>query len=278
MTANSSPSITAYWRTVNPAHAIQRAAIVLSFSEELTSVVIKRIVDALRDHMTRLGLSTEQPVNTVLFKVQPGAEPETVSGTQSGTAFQRVQAGNVIQSLTVTSDTIRFETHSYTRWVAFIEQFAVIAGAALPIVEQVTKVKSLALEYVDFFYGAEPGTPDAMQIIDKASEYISRKAFSRRAPWHSHTGWFEQETASTRRLVNVDLTANDAQGPDGLRRAITIRTYEADQIFDMDHPNAPNLATTEAVIASLESIHVSLKRRLRGILTRDASTMISLGN
>lgn len=273
-----SPAIASQWRTINPAHAIQRAAIVLTFSEELTSVLLRRVVDAVRPSASAIGLTKEVAINSALFQITPGAAIEAQPATQSGTAFQRMQGDNVLESFSVTTEAVRFETNTYTRWVAFKEQFEPFLRAVLPLIALASQVKSLALEYHDFFYAVHEGPADAQLIVDRQSPVIVRKAFSRRSPFHSHAGWFDNETASSKRLVNVDLTVADVEGPMGVRRAVMIRTHEAETITELASSRAVELLDVHSAVQLLDTLHVSLKRRLRDVLTRDCAAMISLGH
>lgn len=273
-----SPAIASQWRTINPAHAIQRAAVVLTFSEELTSVLLRRVVDAVRAQASGIGLTKEVPINQALFQITPGAAIEAQPATQSGTAFQRMQGDNVLEALSVTTEAVRFETNTYTRWVAFKEQFEPFLRAVMPLIALASQVKSLALEYNDFFYAVHEGSADVQLIVDRQSPFIVKKAYSRRSPFHSHAGWFENETGASRKLVNVDLSVTDANGPMGVRRAIMIRTHEAETIIDFMSERAAQLLDTDIAVQLLDTLHVSLKRRLRDVLTRDCAAMISLGH
>jgi len=271
-------SLPPQWQTINPAHAIQSASAIVTFSEEITSFVVKRLSDALRTDAQALGLIKEEPINMMLFQLQPGGVAQTKPSTQAGTTFQRVQGSNVVQSLSVTTQALRLDTFAYTRWIAFREQMDKFLTKAMPLVAQASQVNSIALEYVDFFYATDAGSADAQLIIDRGSDLIARKAFNRRSPFHSHSGWFESETAVGRRLVNIDVTVNDAAGPVGIRRAITIRTHESEQVIDLASVKAAEFLDASVILAAMDVLHVSLKKRRRSVLTRDAAAMISLGN
>jgi uncharacterized protein (TIGR04255 family) len=276
--AAAGPSVEAYWATINPAHAVQTAAAVITFAEEVTSFVVKRIVDALRPEAHKFRLFKEDKVNTVVFQIKPGGAMEKPAENQTGIAFQETLGAGVLQALTVTTESIRFETSSYTRWVAFREQLFHFLKVALPIVSQSTPVSAIGLEYTDFFYARNEGAADVGLIIDKGSRLIAARAFRRRDPFHSNSGWFDQETVGGRHLVNVDLAVNDAAGPDGIRRAITLRTFESEQVLDPTSDRALELTQADLVLLGMDRLHDSLKRRVGETLTRDAVRMISLNS
>lgn len=265
------------WQTGNPAHAIQRAAAVLTFPEALPSFVIGRTIDAVRPIAFSYALLKEEPVSSVLFQIGPGGAQQTAATSQEGSSFQQMLGAQITQSFNVTKDAIRFETATYTRWIAFRTQLASFLEAALPVLSQSTPIGSIGLEYVDFFYAAASGAEDVGLILDNQSQLMARRAFRKRDPFHAHSGWFDTKPTGGRNLINVDVTVADSNGPVGLRRTITVRTYEAEQISDL---NGRGLALTEAQVAlqSLDALHVSLKERLSHILTRDAKNMISLGS
>lgn len=266
------------WATINPAHAVQKASAIVAFNEEITSFTVKKVVDAVREEARKAGLVKEEPVNTVVFQITPGTGAHAASNDNVGTTFQDVQGAIVVSSLTITNTAIRFETSSYSRWIAFREQFYIFVNKCLPILSQTVPVKQIAVEYVDFFYARAPGSPDAGLVIDRKSPSISSKAFNRREPFHSHSGWFEGSGTPSKKLINIDVTVSDANGPDGLRRTITVRTFEAEQIDDPFSIRSAELANPENILSGLDVLHLALKGKLADVLTRDARAMISLGN
>lgn len=270
------PAATSLWSTINPAHAIQRASAILTFGEEVPSLVVNRMVDALRSSAHLYGMIKEDPINAMFFQLGQGLMPQTTPTTFEGVSFQQMHGPNIVQSLNVQKESIRFDTFGYTRWAAFREQVAQFIKQSMPIIEQTVSMKSVALEYVDFFYAKNEGNADVVPIIDRKSEMLVRQAFQRRSPFHSHSGWFEKEGVASRRLVNVDITVNDALGPIGLRRAITIRTHEAEQVKEGGFDRALELVQPESILAVMDEMHVSLKKRIASVLTSDARAMISL--
>lgn len=250
----------------------------ITFPEEVPSFLVSRVVEAVREGTREYGLIKEENVNSAIIKIGPGAIPQPPTTSQEGTSFQDVRGGQVVQSLNVTRQAMRFENSVYTRWRPFREQMATFLNAALPILAQSTPVHSVGVEYIDFFHAVSEGPEDAGLIIDNQSQLIAKRAFRRRDPFHSHSGWFDADTGISRRLVNVDVTVGDAQGPVGQRRTITIRTFEAEQVSDAASSRALELTLPERVLSTMDDLHVSLKERLGHILTRDARKMISLGS
>ena len=266
-----------HWRTINPAHAIQRAAAVVTFPENIPSFVVNRTVEAARSVAAVYGLSKEDPVSTTLLQIGPGGAQQAAPMVQEGIAFQRMEGAQVLQSFSVTKQSIRFETMAYTRWAAFRDQVANLFGAALPVLAQSTPVRSIELEYIDFFYAAGAGAENVGLIIDNQSKLIAQRAFRRHDPFHAHSGWFEERPAGGQNLINVDVNVADANGPVGLRRTITIRTYEAEQVADLASRGL-ELTAIDAVLKGMDELHISLKGRLGHILTNGAKNMISFGN
>lgn len=195
---------------------------------------------------------------------------------QEGVAFQELQGAQVTQALHITRQSIRFESTNYTRWVAYRSQIESLLEMVLPFFSQVTPISVVGLEYVDFFFAVAEGPEDVGLVIDNQSHLIAKRAFRRRDPFHTHSGWFESRPSGGQNLVNVDVTVADANGPIGLRRTISIRTFEAEQVGERQDRGV-QLSSTDAALAELDQLHVSLKGRLSSILTRDAQSMISLG-
>ena len=144
---------------------------------------------------------------------------------------------------------------------------------ALPLVGDAVGIQQISLEYTDLFWARGPGTPDVGMIVDPHSQSICGRSFNPVEPWHSHSGWFEA-AGEQRRLVNVDVSVADLNGPPGLRRVVTIRTLEALLARDADDGLLP--AVEQAVMDGFDALHASLKERLRSVLTNGAATMISL--
>lgn len=272
------PGLGQLWQTINPAHAIQRAVVTLSFSEQISSLVVTRILNAVRPVAREIGLVKEAPLNTSMIQIGPSGVQHTPPATQTGVSLQDVRGEQVAHAFNVTRDALVFETNAYTRWAAFIEFIEILIKPSLPIIADVVTLHSVGVEYFDFFFAVNEGAEDVGLIIENQSQLIPKRAFRRRMPFHSHSGWFEREAADGRRLVNVDVTVADGVGPFGVRRTVTIRTFEAEQIPDANSPRATTLAHVPLVIEVLGDLHRSLKGRLAHLLTREAKSMISLGS
>lgn len=274
---SSAPGAATFWTPLHGSHAIQVAAATLTFAEPITSFIVARISDAVRAHAKQAGLVKEETVKVTAFEVAAGQAPKAVNVSDHGMKFSEVVGGVIPRALVITPEAIRFETQSYTRWVAFQSFLMSIMDGALPIIANSVAIGQISLEYIDMFIALVPGDQDAGMILDRRSDSIATKAFRRRDPWHSHSGWFERITPESRRLINVDVNVLDANGPDGERRAVTIRTLETEQILQPMSQRAKDLSEVPALLALFDELHDELKIRLRDVLTRDARSMISLG-
>jgi uncharacterized protein (TIGR04255 family) len=220
----------------------------------------------------------EEPVNSMLMQLGPGGAATTSPIHHEGTSFQNVRGDQTIIGLNITKQSIRFETGIYTRWAAFFDQLSSILYSILPILSQSTTMQSVGLEYIDFFYAILEGPEDVGLILDNQSGLIAKRAFRKRDPFHTHSGWFTAETANSRNLINVDLTVADAKGPAGVRRTISVRTFEAEHVSSIHGPRAVELMALAPVMQAMDRLHHSLKTHLDSVLTRDAKAMISLGS
>lgn len=273
---NDAPLLSQRWKTINPAHAIQRASVIMTFPEQLPSFLINRAVSAARVEAQKIGLVKEEAVNSSIIQIGPGGAQSASPMTQEGSVFQAVQGGQVVQSLQITKQEVRFESSRYVRWIAFKNQFSALMSQILPVLSQATGVQSIAVEYVDFFLAAFEGAEDAGLIIDNQSQFVAKRAFRRRDPFHTHSGWFDSETVTSKRLINVDVTVADQSGPVGVRRTITIRTFEAEHVTNPAGGRGSELMEIEPLLQAVDVLHMSLKERLGHLLTRDAQRLISL--
>ena len=275
--SNTRPAAAAVWQPSAGAHAIQRASAIVTFSEAIPTFAAGKLSSAIRNAARELGMVREEPVHATLVEIRPGAAPRATEAELVGTQFQDIRGTNIAQSVAVTTTGVRFETSVYTRWVAFREQLLALLAPSYPVIEQSVRVGQVALEYVDMFYAINPGPADAQMLLDRKSHLIAARAFSRLGQWHSHCGWFEEETEVKRHLVNTDVTVADATGPVGTRRTISIRTHEAEILLEPQSDRSEYLSQIEPAFACFDKLHVTLKRRLADVLTIDARNMISLG-
>ncbi|OUC15761.1 MAG: hypothetical protein B0A82_05140, partial [Alkalinema sp. CACIAM 70d] len=183
-----------------------------------------------------------------------------------------------VDRMMVEKNSIRLDSLSYSRWAGFSDKLSALLKL-LPVYTEGVSIQQVALEYVDVFVALEPGEADCSLILDPASDCISPRAFHATTEWHSHTGWFEDFNADIHRtLVNVDVTVANANTPEGVRRAISIRTHQALQ-FSMSEgaENAAGQLKEEDVLTIFGQIHVALKDRFGALLTPEAKELISLG-
>ena len=273
------PTIQQVWATINPAHAIQRVSAALVFSEEIPFFTVKKLADAIRVWAASQGMTQEAPLNTMLIAVAAGGIPQAKSDGQQGTLFQQQQAGNLVQQVMLAREMINLTSMAYVRWVGFRDQLAALLRLVAPIVELSVELRQVTLEYVDVFYARDPGPANAGLILNGSSRVLNSQAFSRLDPFHSNSGWFKK-VGQERHLINADIAASDADGPPGRRRMVTVRTLEAIVAEPQDaNANATAIvANADLLLSSFNALHVSLKKRISAILTKEAAAMISLGS
>jgi hypothetical protein len=269
------------WAPIHGTHAIQVASAIVTFSEALTSLPWRRAVAAARKSALDLGLAEEAARQSIFLQFAPGAPPAQIpapGGEEAGLEFfRRGEAQSLSDRLTVDASSLRLDTWTYTRWVGFNEKIKTSFGGVIPIFQDAVSIKSVALEYVDVFIAPSSGSPDCSLLVNRGSEYLSKKAFQVDREWHSHGGWFEGESNERRVLVNADVTVGDANTPMGTRRSVSIRTHEATQFLSsrLDDVSV-EAAMLEEILMLLDNHHVSLKARLGDIITPQAAAMISL--
>jgi hypothetical protein len=150
--------------------------------------------------------------------------------------------------------------------------------SVLPIYLDAVVMAGVALEYTDVFFWSEEGNADCSEILNLESPLVASGAAQPLGLWHSHTGWFDHGTSGQRILANADVTIADAMTPEGVRRAINIRTHESSQFLTgagddlLDQSGNQNI-----VMAILMKHHDTLKNRLSSMLTYSGRDLISLG-
>lgn len=272
------------WRPANPAHAIQSVFGVVVFAQPVTSLIWKRVADQVKQVASELNLPETGDVQAFMMKIEAGAAPSVAQGEAGIEYFRRPQhtpppgTSPFVDRVAVDKNSIRLDSLAYTRWVGFSEKLATLLKL-LPSFAEAVSIRQIGLEYVDVFVATQEGDVDCSAILNADSDCISGRAFHPTTEWHSHTGWFEDFNMDIHRtLVNVDVTVANANTPEGVRRAISIRTHQALQ-FSMSE-NAENAASelnAESVLTIFNDIHLALKDRFGALLTPDAKEMISLG-
>ena len=268
------------WVPVNGSHAIQMAYASIAFAQPVTAVIWNNVLTAARAAAATEKLNVEVPLQSMMFQIGPGAAQIPAAIRQNaGFVFQSHAAPNLVgEKFLVQPDQIRFETSSYTRWVGFKAKMQSLFSAVLPAYSAAVNLGQISLEYTDVFYWSDAGDADCRDIVDQNSQLVASAVMQARGLWHSHSGWFDNEDAGSRRLSNADITVADAIVQNEQRRAINIRTHEATQfLLDQDGLPVDGQLDIESIIEKFDNHHASLKGALNEILTSSARKMISLG-
>ena len=268
------------WVPVNGSHAIQMAYASIAFAQPVTAVIWNNVLSVARAVAATEELTVEVPIQSMMLQIGPvPAQIPAAVRQNAGFVFQSHQAPNLAgEKFLVQPDQIRFETSSYTRWIGFKAKLQSLFSAVLPAYFTAVNLGQLSLEYTDVFYWSDAGDADCRDIVDQNSRLVASAVMQPRGLWHSHSGWFDNEHAGSRRLSNADITVADAIVQNQQRRAINIRTHEATQfLLGQDGQPVDGQPDIENIIQKFDNHHASLKSVLNEILTHSAREMISLG-
>lgn len=241
------------------------------------------ILTAARSLASQFGLETEAPEQSVQVSFAEDAAGQgqlTTSTFLTGSiVFHRTESdGTLSERLTVGQSSIRFETMSYVRWAGFRHKLELIASRFLPLYRQEAQLSVISLEYVDVFVGDLAQNLDCSEIIDVQAKSIATNAIQPFGQWHSNTGWFEKSTSANRILVNIDVGVSDQLTAEGEKRLAVIRSMESMQldVSNNDGQHVSEKLPPQWVVDTLHELHLSLKRRLAGVLTQKGQAMIKL--
>lgn len=270
------------WRPLHDAHAIERALIGVTFSQEMTDLPLKRAINAAREAIAKFGagLFVENPVQEVQLNFHPatGASRGAVP-RESGMEFVRHQRPNEPGEIfAIDRNSIRFETRHYTRWSPLMDRAMPAIAATLPIYMATVPLLGVSLEYYDRFDAVDAVAARAGEVIARG-RYVSNAAFSDEEQWHCRTGWYENSPQpKARRLTNVDVNVADAQlAPDTINRVIVIRTFMRETYnLPGSEPLLEDEVTPQVLASTLENLHISLKSVLREVITEAAADRIAL--
>lgn len=265
------------WTPLHSAHAIELAAISIGFSEPVGDVTWRKAQAHITPSAEELGLTDLSPIGLAL--------PQELQGLglkfplQQGIAYVRKDSdGNVSERCQIARDTLRFEDFAYIRWIPFRERAKRLLSDIARTYSEVSSLATIQTEYNDVFVSnISNESADTSEVIDVNSPHVSRAAVQRFDSWHCHTGWFEREDPSYRRLININIDVADRIDPTGPTRTVRVRTLVTDQFGE-----TANLATDDQPLEwtrlerHLESAHAKLKSILRTVLTDDATRAIAL--
>lgn len=266
------------WRPAQDAHAIQMAAVGINFREPITSVLLQSADQAVQASTQKLGLAVRNELKEFGFLIGPGGQPQPQGQTAGAEYLRQERPDFVSDKFVLSKNFLRYEEHAYTRWAVLSQKIESCFADAYDIFNKATQVGDLYVEYIDVFLCAMEHDDNVNLIIDSASDFIAKGAVSDTGLWHTHSGYFDNDDGTVRRLHQINIDVSNANTPSGLMRAVQIRTFASDALRDPSQGPFDGLTKPWVELsARLNDLHTAAKADFRRILTADAAAAVSLG-
>jgi uncharacterized protein (TIGR04255 family) len=283
--------MSASWEPVKEGHSIEVAAGSVNFSEPLNELLWKRTLRLAEQVSRPAGLVDRTTFNAFQLTFGGGnlsAGPNIGHGPVGNVVFRRLSivenptgaiTHTVAEEFAVGRVTLTYRTMVYTRWSAFRERLRTLLRPVLEMSVQGAAIANIRLEYRDvFIFSGIPNDPATGDLLRKDSKFIAPHIFARSDLWHSHTGMFIPEPTVQKRLVQINIDANDVPSVDSsVRRAITILTAVQDNLDQTDSGELENEFNMGDIVADrFESLHAHSKIIFGQLVTPAVAERIGL--
>jgi len=258
------------WEPARTDHAIDRVIASIVLAEAIDPNTFDEVVVAGRKAAARHHLTDRIDLGDPLEL--PASEGAVIDLATLAPArrvvFRRLETGGApVEELSLSRQRVTFLTFRYRRWVDFFDLINTTIASLdpYPISERTRVVR---LEYIDRFQSVPP-VADHFEVISRDSKFLAPIVKDKRAALHVHSGWFDFETPTIRKLtnVNIDVLDHSIPPPPDPRRKITVLTMgQLEALAGMlDRP-----------IERLQSLHRYLKETFRSIITAEAAIRVGL--
>lgn len=196
------------------------------------------------------------------------------SDMKPGMIFQRVNRSGAMESeLTVERSAVTFRTRDYTRW-SDMQKF--ISGLLAPVTTSLCKgetrqIAVVELRCIDKFV-ASVSSPKLSELINENSRLVAQLLKSKAELLHSHIGWFENESAYGRTLVNVNIDLSENQS----KRVASILQVVSKQSNGAKATYLSRKSIQGALVQILDELHLRDKAILGNILNDSLIQAIGL--
>jgi uncharacterized protein (TIGR04255 family) len=266
---------------IYPAHAIERCAATIAFSEPVPGKIADRIKAAADASLHGAGLLPQGPAQS--FGIQIDATTGRVIPLKSGPMIVTYTNAERSLTCTVAPTALVWTTTRYVRWEPFAAQLAESINPLLLLYADAVPVEVVKLEYLDrFFWSGTWADMRADALLRFDTGFVAAAAARGGREWHSHAGWFSFLEEPFRRLVNVnvDVTSAVKPGDTAACPSAAILTMMQDQAVSgpEDDGQYHGVELPGDPISRLGDIHTSLKSVLRDVIVAEMGERIGLGN
>jgi uncharacterized protein (TIGR04255 family) len=267
------------WRMFHTTNAIEAMVISAQFTQEVSQTLINRMIREVERLTTSLGMIDRQNLTGFHVRISndgPVSQPTTLNGVQ----FQRRSLvkngdGAVEQALVlqfeISPGGLTFQTWRYESWEKELPQALKLLTAALNIAANSAAIASLRVEYLDrFVFEGDPNDANVSDLLKSDSKWLAPFIFDAGNLWHCHVGRFADIGEKDRKLLLVNVDAQDLTRPDNLagRRSLMMVTVAEKQFVKPGWEMEPG-EISGALQPVLENLHNSAIELFSGLMNQE---------
>lgn len=262
---------------INSEHAVKAVFFVCELGANLSA---EKITEILAHYEQSSSLRNLFPKKTegraTSFTITPeGVGVAPPNGEINSLVFERVGTdGSVEYSLSLQNNIVNFSTNKYSRWATVSSEAFAILSEIINLVLPAPGVSVFGLQYIDeFIVTGEIQSFTPSMLFDENSVILPKNLSTKKAPWHNHFGWFDDDASLSPNKVLHNLNINVIPQHEKLIVQIlgAHRFILAAPIFN-----------GEQIVADMANrfttLHNQNKALLRGLLNAKAQNEIHLEN
>lgn len=275
------------WRPIHDNHAIEAMAVVVTFSQSIPDMLLKRILRDSEEVAKSMGLTSRHEVSGVQITMEAGSISQSPASVNQGRIFSSyfetpdgpLMPSRSAEQLQIQQNAIIYRTWRYVSWSWQVERMRKLMSPAIEGVSRTVGQASIRLEYLDRFRFDGNNTESIIsELLRTDSPFVAPHVFSAVDLWHSHTGAFVQSGNRSKRLQQVMADAID-EPPLSQSGAVPVRwvniTTAIEDRFDQSGENEVE-NNTDTNFQNLDSMHILLKDVLEAVITSEMAKRIYL--
>lgn len=267
------------YRPIHGVHAIDQAVVGVRVFESVSELQFKEIVQqagVLATGHQLLGRLQLDPMSVAFGRQVISHGMVSEGALHPGMLFQRVNSdGTMAEEMTLERTAVTYRTRSYKRW-SDIEK--ILTDILLPLAmslanDNLNQVSVVELRCIDRFLSEPSERPALNTLVRKECPYIPKDILDQTSQLHLYTGWFENQSDSSRLLVNMNFDVVDQD--DGGRAASILQSL-SQQFAKNSQDTRLSVEFLATILDKFRDLHKINKRMLASIINHDMQECINL--
>lgn len=191
-------------------HAIGEFAAVMRFFRPLDAEPYSKVVGELRAFAEENRLPAPLTGTTFMFDLS-GGSPQAQPSIQTAGWQRFAPDGEPELTIMCEPQEISYISRRYTTWADMLPKICGFLSRIAPFyIETVPGVSAFQVRYLNEFRSLSSAADSGKEIFREDSRWLPGTFKSFSDAWHSHVGAFEDVSAQSRRLVNVNVDCKTA--------------------------------------------------------------------